>query len=68
MIKKKRYDDALYQAATSRLKTCIIRFSMTAHSIIYRPTDKHSDTILIVVFPCMLIITQLLFQQNALVY
>jgi hypothetical protein len=25
-------------------------------------------TILIVVFPCMLIITQLLFQQNALVY
>jgi hypothetical protein len=27
-----------------------------------------SDAILIVVFPCMLTITQLLFQQNALVY
>jgi hypothetical protein len=29
---------------------------------------KLYDTILIVVFPCMLIITQLLFQQNALVF
>jgi hypothetical protein len=28
----------------------------------------NTTNVLIVVFPCMLIITQLLFQQNALVY
>jgi hypothetical protein len=30
--------------------------------------DQHTYMILSVVFPCMLIITQLLFQQNALVF
>jgi hypothetical protein len=33
-----------------------------------RLSSNKFKSVLIVVFPCMLIITQLLFQQNALVY
>jgi hypothetical protein len=35
---------------------------------LFRFQIKNPIALLIVVFPCMLIITQLLFQQNALIY
>jgi hypothetical protein len=64
-------DDPVFSDGTS-LRDVIIgmRLAMDASGVTgsILSDNKYRLIILIVVFPCMLITTQLLFQQNALVY